>query len=149
MQDKEYAGFWIRAVAATIDSFFMIIVFGIPLFLIYGDAILDSDQLILGSWDLIFRYILPFLLTIYFWRRYLGTPGKMVTKLAVVDAETGKKLYIEQSILRYFGYIISYLPLGLGFIWAGIDKRKQGWHDKLAGTVVVRDNTEQAVEFNN
>ncbi len=39
---------------------------------------------------------------------------------------------------RYFGYYVSILPLMLGIIWVGIDKRKQGWHDKLAGTVVIR-----------
>ena len=33
---------------------------------------------------------------------------------------------------------MSTLPLGLGLIWVGIDPKKQGWHDKLAGTVVIR-----------
>ncbi|MEO8407836.1 MAG: RDD family protein, partial [Oxalobacteraceae bacterium] len=36
------------------------------------------------------------------------------------------------------GYFVSALPFCLGLIWVGLDKRKQGWHDKLAGTVVVR-----------
>jgi len=35
------------------------------------------------------------------------------------------------------GYFIAFLPVGLGFFWIIWDKRKQGWHDKIAGTVVV------------
>ncbi|MBX3651771.1 MAG: RDD family protein [Burkholderiales bacterium] len=44
-------------------------------------------------------------------------------------------------------YIASALPLFLGFIWVGIDKRKQGWHDKLAGTVVIRNTSKEPVQF--
>jgi uncharacterized RDD family membrane protein YckC len=39
---------------------------------------------------------------------------------------------------RYFAYFLSTIPLGLGLIWVAFDKRKQGWHDKLAGTVVIK-----------
>jgi uncharacterized RDD family membrane protein YckC len=39
---------------------------------------------------------------------------------------------------RYLGYFVSTIPFGLGLFWIGWDKRKQGWHDKLAGTVVIR-----------
>ncbi len=39
---------------------------------------------------------------------------------------------------RYLGYFASTIPLCLGFLWIAFDKRKQGWHDKLAGTVVIR-----------
>jgi uncharacterized RDD family membrane protein YckC len=44
-----------------------------------------------------------------------------------------------QMVMRYIGYYISTIPLLLGLIWVGIDSRKQGWHDKLAGTVVIRE----------
>ncbi|WP_141737159.1 RDD family protein [Marinobacter sp. X15-166B] len=43
--------------------------------------------------------------------------------------------------------MLSALPLCLGFIWVGVDKRKQGWHDKLAGTVVVRSIGKEPVKF--
>ena len=64
----------------------------------------------------------------------------MATKLKIVDAKTGNKLSVGQAIGRYFAYIPAILPLGLGLIWVGIDKKKQGWHDKLAGTVVIRSS---------
>jgi len=44
---------------------------------------------------------------------------------------------------RYFGYYVSGLILALGFIWIAFDKRKQGWHDKLAGTLVIREGDDQ------
>ena len=68
----------------------------------------------------------------------------MATKLRIVDAATGNKMTTGQAIGRYFAYTIAILPLCLGLIWVGIDKKKQGWHDKLAGTVVIRDTGKQS-----
>jgi uncharacterized RDD family membrane protein YckC len=56
----------------------------------------------------------------------------------IVDAETGGKPSTRQLIVRYLGYYVSMLPLMAGIVWVALDPRKQGWHDKLAGTVVVR-----------
>lgn len=147
MENKEYAGFWIRCGAAFIDVIVLIIISVIPVFLIYGEAIVTEDKLIHGVWDLLLTYIIPIVGTIWFWLKYLGTPGKMATKLEIVDAETGNKMSTGQAIGRYFAYILSTIPFCLGFIWIGIDKHKQGWHDKLAGTVVVRNLQKEAVQF--
>ena len=138
MNEKEYAGFWIRTGASLIDLLVMIIVLFIPLTFIYGEEYWLSDALFYGFWDVLLSYVVPFVATIWFWLRFFGTPGKMATKLKIVDAKTGNRLSLLQAIGRYFAYIPAVLPLGLGFIWVGIDKKKQGWHDKLAGTVVVR-----------
>ncbi|WP_229381041.1 RDD family protein [Shewanella psychropiezotolerans] len=111
--------------------------------LIYGGEYWEGEQVLYGFWDLFLGYVLPFIATIFFWLKYLGTPGKMITKLKVVDAETGNKLTVIQALGRYFGYILAALPCFIGLIWIGVDERKQGWHDKLAKTVVIR-NTERA-----
>ncbi len=147
MNEQEYAGFWIRVGASLIDVVILLIVIAIPLTFIYGEDYWLGEQLIYGFWDVLINHIFPFVVTIWFWRRFFGTPGKMLTKLKIVDAETGNKMSLGQSIGRYFAYIISTLPLCLGFIWIGIDKKKQGWHDKLAGTVVVRSNATEPVAF--
>ena len=73
-----------------------------------------------------------------FWHFRGATPGKSVLGLLVLNAKSGKTPGLGQSIGRYLAYFVSALPLGLGFIWIAFDQRKQGWHDKLAGTVVVR-----------
>lgn len=148
MNEKEYAGFWIRVGAVLIDIVIMIIVIVIPLAFIYGEEYWAGEKLFLGFWDAVFNYILPFVATVWFWLRFYGTPGKMATKLKILDAKTGNKISLGQAIGRYFAYILSTIPFGLGFIWIAVDKKKQGWHDKLAGTVVIRDNKLEPVEFN-
>jgi uncharacterized RDD family membrane protein YckC len=67
-----------------------------------------------------------------------ATPGKMVIGAKIVNARTGRQPSTGQLIGRYFAYYISLIPLGLGYLWVAWDPKKQGWHDKLAGTVVVR-----------
>jgi uncharacterized RDD family membrane protein YckC len=147
MDGKEYAGFWIRFGAMLIDLVVMIIVLYIPLTMIYGEEYWIGEQFIYGFWDVMLGYIVPIIVTIWFWLRYEGTPGKMATKLRIVDAATGNKMTTGQAIGRYFAYTIAILPLCLGLIWVGIDKKKQGWHDKLAGTVVIRDTGKQSVRY--
>ena len=147
MENQEYAGFWIRLGAALIDLVVIAIVFSVPLTLIYGEEYWIGDQFFYGFWDLMLVYILPFVATIWFWLRYFGTPGKMALRLKIVDADTGGKLSLAQAIGRYFAYFVSAIPLLLGYIWVGIDKRKQGIHDKLAGTVVVRQLNNEPLSF--
>jgi len=147
MENEEYAGFWIRVGAVLIDLVVMLIVLYIPLSFIYGEEYWAGDKFVYGFWDVMLGYVVPFVATIWFWLRYMGTPGKMATKLRVVDASTGKAMSTAQAIGRYFAYIPAMIPIFLGLIWVGIDKRKQGWHDKLAGTVVIRDRGKEAVRF--
>lgn len=84
-----------------------------------------------------------------FWVYRQATPGKMVISARIVDARTGGKPGTGQLIGRYLGYYVSIIPLLLGLVWVAFDARKQGWHDKLAGTVVVRPRVRgpQAVKF--
>lgn len=147
MTDKEYAGFWIRCGASLIDVVIIMIVIYVPLSVIYGDDYWVGDQYYYGFWDVMIGDVLPIVATVWFWKRYRATPGKMATKLEVVDAKTGNTVSTGQAIGRYFAYILSALPLCLGFIWVGIDNRKQGFHDKLAGTVVIRNTAKDPVRF--
>jgi uncharacterized RDD family membrane protein YckC len=63
------------------------------------------------------------------------TPGKRLLGLRVVQ-ESGGSIGFGR-LPPWVGYIISALPMLMGFLWAGADRRKQGWHDKIAGTVVI------------
>lgn len=73
------------------------------------------------------------------WIKLSTTPGKMLLSLKIVDATTHAPMTARQSIIRSLGYLVSMIPLGLGFVWAAFDGRKQGWHDKLAHTVVIKN----------
>ena len=81
--------------------------------------------------------MLPAVATILFWKARQATPGKMALSLKIVDAQTGQPMSTGQAIGRYFAYFVSAIGLMLGYLWVAFDRRKQGWHDKLAGTVVV------------
>ena len=137
-EDYVYAGFWIRVGASIIDSILILLVIAPILTAIYGREYWVSESFIQGTWDVLLNYILPAIAIIIIWIYRSATPGKMVLGLTIVDANTGGKPSTGQFIGRYLGYYVSTIPLLLGLIWVGIDKRKQGWHDKLAGTVVVR-----------
>ena len=147
MEDLEYAGFWVRTGAALIDTILMLIIIIPILTLIYGSDYWASESLFLGGWDLVFNYVLPAIAVILFWVYKSATPGKIALKLSIVDAKTGGKASTDRLIGRYFAYYISMIPFFLGIIWVGIDKRKQGWHDKLAGTVVVKNTAKETVRF--
>ncbi|HVO72200.1 MAG TPA: RDD family protein [Aggregatilineaceae bacterium] len=74
----------------------------------------------------------------YFWTRNNGqTPAKSFMGIRVVKTN-GSRLTDLDAVVRYIGYYISGFVLGLGYLWAFIDADKQAWHDKLAGTYVVR-----------
>lgn len=72
------------------------------------------------------------------WARGGATLGKNVLGLKVVRAD-GSNLGWGKAILRYVGYIVSGLALSIGFLWINIDKLRQGWHDKFAGSYVVHE----------
>ena len=140
MNDVEYAGFWIRTGAAIIDSIIVLFIIVPILTTIYGTQYWLGGAVYSGVWDILLNYIFPIVAVILFWIYKSATPGKMALKLTIVDAKTGGKPSVGQFIGRYFAYYISIIPFFLGIIWVGIDKRKQGWHDKLAGTVVIKNN---------
>lgn len=73
---------------------------------------------------------------VFFWTLVGQTPGKMLLGLRVVSPN-GTLPTIWQSFRRYIGYYLSAVALYAGYWWVLIDNRRQGWHDKLAGTVVV------------
>lgn len=136
-EDVNYAGFWIRVLASLIDSILVIAVIFPLLISIYGMdyfMLRNNDIGILGA---LIQYLAPAAAIIVFWIYKSATPGKMALGLKIVSLGANKDLSLGQSIGRYFGYYLSTIPLCVGFIWVAFDARKQGWHDKLAGTVVV------------
>ena len=134
----EYAGFWVRVGAAIIDTLLLSIIILPVLTAIYGSAYWSSDRLIQGPADFLVTWVAPAIAVVLFWIARQATPGKMAVGVRIVDAATGGKPTSGQLVLRYLGYYIAMLPLFIGIIWVAFDPRKQGWHDKIAGTVVVR-----------
>jgi len=148
-EELEYVGFWARVGAALIDTV-LILFICLPLVIwIYGAEYWTSDKIIQGPADFVINWILPAIAVVLFWIYRQATPGKMAISARIVDARTGGKPTTGQLIGRYLAYYVSTIPLFLGLIWVAFDPRKQGWHDKLAGTVVVRPRVRgaQPVKF--
>lgn len=136
--ELEYVGFWSRVGASLIDTLLLGVIIWPILTAFYGDAYWLSEQFVQGPMDFMLSWVFPAVAVILFWITKQATPGKMAFSAKIVDAKTGSALTTGQCIGRYFSYFLAALPLGLGIIWVAFDVRKQGWHDKLAGTVVVR-----------
>lgn len=135
----EYVGFWRRAGAAVIDLMILGIVTLPPLYAVYGEQVFADERLLLGRFDFFVTYLLPAVYAVAFWHYKQATPGKMAVSAVVVDARSGGHVPLARLVGRYFAYFISLAPFGLGFLWIAVDRRKQGWHDKLVRTVVVEE----------
>jgi uncharacterized RDD family membrane protein YckC len=140
MSEQQYAGFWIRVIASIIDTILLVIVLLVIAFALYSAGLITDNPDDLGIAGIFLNYVIPFILVLIFWHYKSATPGKIITRMSIVDAETGGKPSFGQFIIRYIAYYISAIPLLLGFIWVGFDQRKQGWHDKIAKTVVIKNN---------
>ena len=130
----EYAGFWVRVGAALIDLFGLLFL-AVPMLVWYFG---DSWTMAQGASAFVINWILPGVVLVIFWTLRGATPGKMMVAAMVVDARTLGVPTLGQLVRRYVAYFVSLVPLGAGFIAVGFDARKQGWHDKIANTVVIK-----------
>ena len=144
-----YAGFWIRFAAWLIDAVLLAIVLTVlGQYTDIGFQIHTGGSAVVGD-----RYYdhyygatvtnpLPVLVAgvyfVVFWSVLGASPGLLLFRMRIRRSETGTEPGLGWALVRYLGMLIAAIPLGLGLMWAGWDWRKQGWHDKMAGTVVVR-----------
>jgi len=82
-------------------------------------------------------FIVSFVYFPYYWQRSGQTPGMRMMNIKVVRDSDGGPLSWGSAILRLIGYWVSGFVFYIGYIWIFIDKRKRGWHDLIAGTVVI------------
>jgi uncharacterized RDD family membrane protein YckC len=140
----EYAGFWIRLGAGIIDVFIITLF----LFIIYR-LVLEFTSLtafrILSyfatsciAWFIVIVYFVAF----WAWRGQ--TPGKMITGIKIIRTDSSP-LALPHAMLRFSGCILCMFTIGIGFVWVGFDKKKQGLHDKIADTYVVKLPVRQVI----
>ncbi len=154
----KYASFNRRMWALTIDS--VLLIFAAPLIQMISPVTLDIFQLLQQVQEQttpqervrIFReglsasgwianaktqIVVMLICTGTCWHFWAATPGKMLMRLKIVDAKTEKPISDYQICLRLGGYVISACAFMLGFIWINFNKRRRGWHDIFADTVVI------------
>jgi uncharacterized RDD family membrane protein YckC len=151
MNHPPYAGFWSRAAARVIDLLIIIAAFN----LIYLADRLGADAGLWKGMGLsevsltgaglsmanvlrgLFFLAFPVFYYVHLHATYGQTFGKMAMKIKVVN-EDGTPLDYRKAFLRWLGYFLCDLTFYVGYLWAAFDHRKQGLHDKVCRTVVVR-----------
>ena len=148
-----YAGFWIRVLARIFDAVLLGIPFGVifGVFAVVGGIMASSsgstDQnsqgaagAVLGG-AFILLYLFFLVVTVGYWIYYWGssgaTFGMRLLHLRVIDANTGGPIGYGRAAARFLMSIVNSWACYLGWIWVAIDPRKQGWHDKVANSVVI------------
>ncbi|MCL4303382.1 MAG: RDD family protein [Anaerolineae bacterium] len=148
-QTVQVIGFGRRFLAYLIDAILLSVV-GNVLGLVVGLAIGVAGAAAGGSSDEVgaaaqlvagcLGFLLGAIYYIGFWATTGQTLGKMALGIKVIGVD-GTPVSWGTAAMRYLGYLVSGLVLALGFIWIAFDPRRQGWHDKIASTYVVRKET--------
>jgi uncharacterized RDD family membrane protein YckC len=156
-----YAGFWLRLVAHLLDGFIIsvpAIILVVIIFLTTGASAVfknfpdghpdpgDAASEAIGIAFFSAIAVFAVLAVVGSWLYYAGfessswqaTPGKKVLNLYVTDL-TGAGVSFGRATGRFFAkWVTQLIPLGIGYILAGITERKQALHDMIASTLVLR-----------
>ncbi len=149
--NQQYAGFWIRLIAFSIDNLILHLV---SLLVLVAIALLsliagfdlfpddsEGDLLPAGGSMFLACILMMTSMQIFYYVYFHGTtgqtPGKKLLGIQVVQV-SGRPMTPGIAFLRWVGYIVSAMFLYLGFLWIIFDGKKQGWHDKIAKTAVVK-----------
>jgi uncharacterized RDD family membrane protein YckC len=142
----EWAGYGERFVAYLVDGL-VIALFVIAVVLLVGGYVPRRPVSSLGPIETaatlisVVALFLPVAYFPFFWARNGQTPGMRLFGLRLVRDLDGGKVGVGAAIVRLIGLWVSGAVLYLGFVWIFIDRRRRGWHDLFAGTVMIKDPT--------
>lgn len=100
-------------------------------------TLLESGQVSYSLWGIVVQTVTFYGSLAACWFIWSSTPGKMLFRMKIVDAVTEAPMTRKQMLWRFVGYCLATLPLMAGFFPILWDKQRRGWHDRLAGTVVI------------
>ena len=126
----EKIGFLTRALALIIDVVLLAIVSSILNAIVFGGDVVRGNGL---------STLIGLAYYLYFWSSYGHgqTLGNRALGIRVVKT-SGSELTLIDAFIRYVGLILSCIVVFIGVIWVAFDPNKQGWHDKIASTYVVK-----------
>ena len=133
---QDYCGFWRRGAADFLDGIILGMAYKLVHVVLLAIASLTGTAY-LGFSDWMLSAIIFWTYMIWF-KSYRGaTPGYNVFEIRIISIN-GTQISIKQIIVRTVSSFFSAIPLGLGYIWIAIDVNRQAWHDKIAGTYVIK-----------
>ena len=113
---------------------FAIFIDGIILGILMGIVFGTTEE---AAWGI--NFVMTLAYNWFFLTQWEGqTPGKRLMGIHVVKAD-GSRITSTDALIRATGYFLDTMILSIGWLWALFDEQKRGWHDMLAGTVVVKD----------
>ncbi len=147
--EEVYAGgFWVRSLALAVDLAFLCLLVG--LFFVLGLLAMEMSLADVRNLSLAqkLKIVLPVLfpwggiLGIGYFTYFLGawgqTLGKMIFSLRVIQKD-GEPISFGRAFFRTLAYSVSLIPIFMGFFWVAFAPSKRGWHDVLAGSIVIKD----------
>ena len=143
----QYAGFVTRLICFVVDRLVLAVIFtllGLAINLIL-DLFPINEWLGLGEPSSLTVVVIAVVLilaiaalyNVGFWMLVGQTPGQSLLGVRVVTVN-GERIRFWPAVRRWLGYFVSAI-LFLGFLWVLVDDRRQGFHDKMASTVVIYD----------
>lgn len=170
----KYAGFWVRFLAFVLDQLILgfvktilVIPFTVLLnlnivspganndsyFAMYDAVQYEDPVLFVGAFlfSLLILFVFNFIIEWFYYAffessRNMGTPGKMILGLKVIDFE-GNRISFGKATGRYFAKLLSAMVLLVGYIMAAFTERKQALHDILANCFVVYNDNRKKIEI--
>jgi len=135
----EFAGFWRRLAAHIIDRIIRTIIAAIVYSLLHFTQQVDMGTFLtspsIDNSALTILIVIAYNVGFWAWRGQ--TPGKILMNIKIIRTN-GSNISLGYAFLRCLGIFCSAFALGLGYVWIAYDSRKQGWHDKIADTYVIK-----------
>jgi uncharacterized RDD family membrane protein YckC len=128
-----YAGFWRRVGASIVDSILLTAIYNILIWFLWPDS-WKANQIFLFATTMIFTWLYYSILES---SAKQGTLGKVVLGLKIVDYDN-QRISFTRATGRHFSKFISAIILMIGFIMVAFTAKKQGLHDMIAGTLVIK-----------
>jgi uncharacterized RDD family membrane protein YckC len=133
-----YGGFWIRVVAYIVDCVILVIPIGIVQLLLRPNP--DNPAPARSGLAAIIAILIEFVYFAALWSSSIqASLGQKLCGLRVIHASDGGKISFLRGLVRVFGMILSGAIFCIGYLMVAFTERKQGLHDMLAATYVVKD----------
>ena len=133
---QDYCGFWRRFAANFLDGIILGMAYKLVNAVLLAIASLTGTAY-LGFSDWMLSAIIFWTYMIWFKGYWGATPGYNVFGIRIISIN-GTQVSIKQITIRVIASFFSAIPLGLGYIWIAVDANRQAWHDKIAGTYVIK-----------
>jgi uncharacterized RDD family membrane protein YckC len=130
-----YAKPGMRVFSALLDLFLYVV-----LLIVLAAAWPMTDDLTVPMGFLVIAAALVFFYPVFFLTGWLATPGMMLAGIRLIDVKEGDRPGVVRLALRTLGWVAGLLLFGLGLLIILRDDRRQGLHDKMAGTLVIEDD---------